>query len=163
MAVDADRFRDAVARFASGVAVVTTRGAEGLHGLTVSSFCALSLAPPLVLVCLDRLAQSAELLAASRVFGVSILSGPQQFLADRFAGRGPLVNRRFDGVPYFTAHTGAPLLRGSLAWLDCTLAAEYPGGDHVIFVGQVEAAGTEPAPTALVYWNRGFYRLPVEP
>jgi flavin reductase (DIM6/NTAB) family NADH-FMN oxidoreductase RutF len=163
MAVDADRFRDAVARFASGVAVVTTRSTEGLHGLTVSSFCALSLAPPLVLVCIDRLAQSAELLAASRVFGVSVLSGSQQFLADRFAGRGPLVNRRFDGVPYFVAHTGAPLLRGSLAWLDCTLAAAYPGGDHVIFVGQVEAAGTEPAPTALVYWNRAFYRLPVEP
>ncbi|MBX5492867.1 MAG: flavin reductase [Chloroflexi bacterium] len=162
MAVDADRFRDAVARFASGVAVVTTRGAEGLHGLTVSSFCALSLQPPLVLVCIDRLAQSADLIAASGGFGVSVLGGRQQLLADRFAGRGPLVNRRFDGVPYFVARSGAPLLRDSLAWLDCTLVGEHPGGDHVIFVGQVEAAGTGAASTALVYWNRAFYRLPVE-
>ncbi len=155
-------FRDALARFATGVAVVTTATAEGLHGVTVNAFCPVSERPPLVLVCIDSLARSAEVLAEVGCYGVSILGGRQEFLADRFAGRGPLVNRRFDGAPYFTATTGAPLLHGCLAWLDCRIVASHAAGDHLIFVGQVEAAGAGDASSALVYADRRYWRLPLD-
>ncbi|SRR5579884_1011105 len=161
-ALDLDDLRDALARRAAAVAVVTTATAEGLYGLTVTAFCPVSERPPLVLVAIDSLTRGADLLAESGVYGVSLLSGRQGFLADRFAGRGPLVNRRFDGAPYFTAATGAPLLRGCLAWLDCRLVATHAAGDHRLFVGAVEAAGRGEADSALVYFDRRYYPLSVE-
>lgn len=156
-------FRETLARFATGVAVVTTATAEGLHGVTVNAFCPVSEQPPLVLVCIDSLARSAEQLAEAGCYGVSILGDGQEFLADRFAGRGPLVNRRFDEAPYLTATTGAPLLRGCLAWLDCRVVATHEAGDHLIFVGQVEAAGAGNASAALVYADRRYWRLSLDP
>jgi flavin reductase (DIM6/NTAB) family NADH-FMN oxidoreductase RutF len=158
-APDTSAFRDAMARWASGVAAVTTVTAEGLHGVTVSAFCAVSPRPPLVLVCIDSLSRSAELLAEAGCYAVSILAGGQEFLADRLAGRGPLIDRRFTGAPYFTAVTGAPVLRGCLAWLDCRVAATYQAGDHQIFLGAVEAAGVGDAAAPLVYWERRYWRL----
>ncbi|HEY7065919.1 MAG TPA: flavin reductase family protein [Chloroflexota bacterium] len=157
--VDPAVFREALARWAAGVAVVTTVTTEGLHGVTVTAFCPVSAAPPLVLACVDSLARSADLLAAGGCYGVSLLGGRQEFLADRFAGRGPLVNRRFDEAPYFTAATGAPLLQGCLAWLDCRIVATHEAGDHLIFVGSVEAAGVGDATEALVYFDRRYWRL----
>lgn len=161
--LDSARILATFASWPSSVTVVTTVTPEGLHGVTVTAFCPVSERPPRVLVCLDVLSRSAELLAAAGCYGVSLVGASQQFLADRFAGRGPLVNRRFDGAPYFTAATGAPLLRGCVVWLDCRLAATHPGGDHIIFVGQVEAAGEGDASAALVYWQRRYWRLPLEP
>ncbi|HZU06861.1 MAG TPA: flavin reductase family protein [Chloroflexota bacterium] len=161
--VDPDVFRTVLAHLATGVAVVTTATPEGLHGLTVNAFCSVSLTPPLVLVCIDSLSRSAELIAASGYYGVSILSAQQAFLADRFAGRAPLINRRFDDAPYFTARTGAPLLRDCLAWLDCRVVANHAAGDHRLFLGMVEAAGEGTASAALVYYNRRYYRLSVHP
>ncbi len=161
-AVDLDRLREALARRAAGVTIVTTTTAEGLYGITVTAFCPVSERPPLVLVSIDSLTRTADLLTESGIYGVSLLGGRQGFLADRFAGRGPLVNRRFDGAPYFTAATGAPLLRGCLAWLDCRTAAIHEAGDHLLFVASVEAAGPGAADSALVYFDRRYYALPVE-
>jgi flavin reductase (DIM6/NTAB) family NADH-FMN oxidoreductase RutF len=141
--VDAATFRRVVGRFATGVVVVTTRTDEGLHGLTVNAFCSVSLEPLLVLVCVDKLARGHERLAQAGAFAISILSVRQEFLADRFAGRAPLVNARFDEAPYQQAITGAPILDGCVAWLDCRLWATYDGGDHSIFVGEVVAAADD--------------------
>jgi flavin reductase (DIM6/NTAB) family NADH-FMN oxidoreductase RutF len=162
MSVDHDLLRDTFARRAAAVTVVTTATAEGLSGLTVTAFCPVSEQPPLVLVSVESLSRSAELLAESGCYGVSLLGGRQGFLADRFAGRAPLVNRRFDEAPYFTAATGAPLLRGCLAWVDCRVVATHAAGDHLLFVGAVEAAGTGEADAALVYFDRRYYSLTVE-
>jgi flavin reductase (DIM6/NTAB) family NADH-FMN oxidoreductase RutF len=157
-AADPTAFREAMARWASGVAAVATVTAEGLHGVTVSAFCTVSLHPPLVLVCIDSLSRSAELLAEAGCYAVSILAAGQEFLADRLAGRGPLMDRRFAAAPYFTAATGAPVLQGCLAWLDCRVAAVHQAGDHHVFVGAVEAAGLGDA-APLVYWERRYWRL----
>ena len=160
MPVDAQRFREALASFATGVAVVTTRTGEGLHGFTVNAFCPVAAAPPLVLVCVDRLARGAALIEEAGAFGVSILGARQMFLADRFAGRGPLVNRQFGGAPYFVTATGAPLLRGALAWLDCAVAERHTAGDHELYLGLVLAAGEgDPEARPLVYWNRAYRAL----
>jgi flavin reductase (DIM6/NTAB) family NADH-FMN oxidoreductase RutF len=127
--------------FASGVTVVTTAHAGRLHGLTVSAFSAVSLDPPLVLVCIGNEAAAQELITASGIFAVNVLSDEQEFLSERFAARAPIVNEKFEGVPYHVAATGAPILEESIAWYDCRLAATHQGGDHVIFMGKVEAIG----------------------
>jgi flavin reductase (DIM6/NTAB) family NADH-FMN oxidoreductase RutF len=107
----------------------------------VSAFASISLEPPLVMVSLANEAESREWVAESGVFAVNILSDDQEFLAERFAARAPIVNARFDGVTYHTALTGSPILAESLAWYDCRVAATYDGGDHTIFIGRVEAVG----------------------
>ena len=127
--------------FASGVTVVTTAHAGRLHGLTVSAFSAVSLDPPLVLVCIGNEAAAQEIITASGIFAVSILSDEQEFLSERFAARAPIVNAKFEGVLYHLAATGAPIIEDSVAWYDCRLAATYASGDHVIFVGEVVAVG----------------------
>lgn len=127
--------------FVGGVTVVTTAQDGKLRGITVSAFSAVSLDPPLVLICIAYESESREWIAASGVFAVNILSDEQEFLAERFAARAPIVNARFDGAPYHTAITGSPILDGSMAWYDCRVDAMRDGGDHTIFIGRVEAIG----------------------
>ena len=127
--------------FASGVTVVTTTHEGKFRGITVSAFSAVSLQPPLILICLANESEAQEWIAASGVFAVNILSDEQEFLSERFAARAPLVNAHFDGVPYHTAITGSPILVDSLAWYDCHVQAMHDGGDHTIFIGRVEAVG----------------------
>ena len=127
--------------FASGVTVVTTAHEGQLRGVTVSAFASVSLNPPLVMICLANESESKDWIAESSVFAVNILSDEQEFLSERFAARAPIVNTRFDGVPYHTAITGSPILAGSLAWYDCRVEALHDGGDHTIFIGRVEALG----------------------
>ena len=98
--------------FASGVTVVTTVHEDKLRGVTVSAFSSVSLNPPLVLICIANEAESKEWIAESGVFAVNILSDEQEFLSERFAARAPIVNTRFEGVPYHTAITGSPILAG---------------------------------------------------
>ncbi|HEY7036764.1 MAG TPA: flavin reductase family protein [Thermomicrobiales bacterium] len=140
-----EAMRAARRRWPSGVAVLTTReGAEGgaiFRGITVSAFTVVSLAPPLVLACLERDSSSARAVTASGVFAVSVLDRAHEFQADRFAGRGPLPDPRFTGIPYSLAATGSPILRDALAWFDCRVGAIHDGGDHVIVVGDILALG----------------------
>lgn len=157
--IDAEQFRDVLASFASGVAVITTSGSDGFHGVTVSSFCSLSLDPPLVLACIDRQIQSHELLANAPVYAVNILSRGQSFLAEQFSGRTPLADPTFSRVPYHLGELGAPLIKGSMAWIECRAWAQYDGGDHSIFVGKVEQASRGDGDDPLIYFDRGFTEL----
>lgn len=137
---DASAFRTALARFASGVTVVTVRGADGAdHGMTISAFTSLSLDPPLVLACLDMTATLLPHLRGATMFGVSILAEGQAALSARFADQGVV---RFDGVAVTHAPEGPALIAGAAAHLVCRRIAEHPGGDHVIVVGEVERATT---------------------
>ena len=133
-----DAFRDVLGRFATGVTVLTTRDAEGRdRGMTVSAFAALSLEPPLVLVCVARDATIAGAVAAASHFGVSVLAAHQEPLARRFAD--PNADR-FDAVPLSRGASGVALVRGALAHLECRATARHEGGDHTIVVGEVLAA-----------------------
>ena len=155
--IDKALFRQVMGRFATGVAVVTTREPDDtLHGLTINSFTSVSLEPPLVLVCIDRRARSHDFIAQSGIFAVNILSEQQELLSERFSARAPLVSRHFEGVPYRLAATGSPILEGSLAWLDCRVWATYDGGDHTIFVGQVEALGLGEDGPPLLYFQSAY-------
>nr|MDQ6909018.1 flavin reductase family protein [Chloroflexota bacterium] len=87
-------------------------------------------------------------------FAVNVLPEDDEFLADRFANRAPLVNATFSGVPYRTATTGTPLLRAAIASFDCRLHATHPGGDHRIFVGEVLTFTENDGEPLLAYRSR---------
>lgn len=158
--LDAQLARDARAQLAAGVVVVTTRHGDELHGVTVTAFCPASLEPPRVVVCLETPSHSTALIAASGLFAVNALAWRQMFLADRFAGRAPLVDPRFSGVAHRHGATGVPLLEGALAWLECRVAAVWEVGDHTVFLGDVlRGEMAEAAADALIYFRRRYYRL----
>jgi flavin reductase (DIM6/NTAB) family NADH-FMN oxidoreductase RutF len=150
-----DAFRAALARFPSGVTIVSVRGADGAdHGMTVSAFCSLSLDPPLMLACIDRAATVLPHLRAATMFGVSILAAGQDALSARFADQ---TVERFEGVAFTRSAEGPALIDGAAAHLVCRRVAEHAGGDHVIVVGEVESAqvhGDEPLVYALRHYGR---------
>ncbi len=159
--IDSTLFRDILSQFASGVTIVTTRNGETLHGLTVSSFCSVSLEPPLILVCIDKKASSHPVLQTSKRFAVNFLTAAQQDISNRFADPRRSPEERFQGLAVRTAVTQSPILPDVLAYLDCEVYAEYDGGDHTIFVGKVVAGEVgEGAP--LLYWNRGYRELKLD-
>ncbi|MEK7239994.1 MAG: flavin reductase family protein [Gemmatimonadota bacterium] len=158
--LDAVQFRAALSRFASGVTVVTARAGDGSdHGMTVSAFSALSLEPPLVLVCLDETATLLPHLLAAATFGVSILGAAQGELSRRFADQ---AIDRFDGVSFIRAASGPALLDGAVAHLECRRTAVHHGGDHAIVVGEVLSARTF-AEEPLVYFHRWYGRFERQP
>jgi flavin reductase (DIM6/NTAB) family NADH-FMN oxidoreductase RutF len=156
-------YRETLARFATGVAVVTAAGPRGPHGVTVTAFASLSLVPPLVLVCLERGRPSHEVIERSGVFAVNLLAAGQENVSRFFAASDrPEGPDAFRGIPYRLGRSGVPLLEGAVARMECRIAASHPGGDHTIFVGLVEAASVDPGRRPLVYYNRA-YRMLAEP
>ena len=131
--------REARHQWPTGVAVVLTRSETGYRGATVGAFAVVSLAPPLVLVCLEREGWLAGAIPATGAFAVSVLDRSQEFLADRFAGRAPVPDARLAGIRHHLGDLGLPRLDGALAWFDCRVEAVHPGGDHVVVVGEVVA------------------------
>jgi flavin reductase (DIM6/NTAB) family NADH-FMN oxidoreductase RutF len=154
--IDSSTFRSVLGRFASGVTILTARDESGVdHGMTVSAFCSLSLEPPLVLMCIEHRATiNAAFETASR-FAVNFLTAEQESIARRFAEK---VDDRFEGLGYQRGITGAVLLDGILAYVECELECRYPGGDHTIFVGRVVAADAYDA-RPLLYYRGGYAEL----
>jgi flavin reductase (DIM6/NTAB) family NADH-FMN oxidoreductase RutF len=138
MSVDAEEFKAAMARWTTGVTIVTARAGERVHGMTVSDFAGVSLDPPLVLVCADTSSNTHAVIAEGGCFAVSFLAAGQRELSDRFASKA-LEWKRFEGLRCAEAVTGAPLIPGALVGLDCRVEAAHDAGDHVIYVGRVEA------------------------
>jgi len=159
--VDERSMKRVAAQFAAGVTVVTTRHADGLHGVTISAYMTVSWNPPLVLVSVDTVSQSRDYITESSCYAVNFLSHLQEFLAERFAGRAPLVNARFEGVAHHFEATGAPILDGGLGWLDCRVEQTIDAGDHTLFLGRVVRLGEGAQANALVYYARRY--RPVEP
>lgn len=136
MPVTQEEFRAALSRFASGVTVVTTKDARGiLHGITVSAFCSVSLEPPLVLVCIEKITGSHYAFEESNAFVINILREGQDDLSEHFASQFP---DKFDKIEYRLNVQGVPVLEGALVNLECRMQFAHQGGDHSIFVGEVE-------------------------
>ncbi|HXZ05590.1 MAG TPA: flavin reductase family protein [Ktedonobacteraceae bacterium] len=142
MTIETDFFRQVMGQFTTGVTVVTTHSKDGLAGLTVNSFTSVSLEPPLVLICIDLYSTALPFIRASGSFAVNILTSEQENLSRCFATTSSERYEHFCYTSYHVASTGSPILEGALAFIDSRIIAEYPGGDHVIFVGHVEAMGT---------------------
>lgn len=156
--VDEELFREAMRRFPSGVTIVTTVDAAGRRwGFTASAFAALSVNPPLVLVCLDRSADCHPTFGLTGRFAVNILGLHHTSLAVRFATKG---EDKFAAENFVDGVLGAPRLPDAVATVECEVEARYPGGDHTILVGSVQHAhlGSE---TPVVYARRRFFDAPV--
>lgn len=134
--IDPKELRLLMGQFATGVTVITTRDDTGRpYGLTANAFTSLSLDPPLVLICIDRKAETFSHFYASRCFVVNVLTEEQTDLSTRFAKSGGF---KFEGLAYETNASGVPILDGTLAHLECALIDTHDAGDHVIHVGEVE-------------------------
>ena len=129
-------FRRTLGMFATGVTVLTTRVGEQVHGMTANAFMSVSLQPPLVLISIDRRAKMGALLHEGTRFGVSVLEAKQTGLSDRFAGR---VADDPPEATFEVVHE-TPLVEGALAHLVARVVRSYWGGDHSLFLGQVEFA-----------------------
>lgn len=153
--IDASDFREFCARFASGVTVTTVRDAAGNpQGLTASSFTAVSLNPPLVLVCIDHNSGVLHHFRKASHFGVNVLHATQEAVSNQFAVKS--INR-FDGISWIPGGGGSPLLNDCLAQIECRTHQIVDAGDHAVFFGEViwaRVAGSEP----LLYFDRA-YRL----
>lgn len=158
MPVPSEQLRQVMPRWASTVTVVTMRAEDQIHGLTATAFTSVSMNPPLVLVCIQNDSRSESLLRRGRCFAVNFLTEDQAALSERFAGR-VSVPDRFEGIAYRAAVTGAPILENALAYLDCTVAGAYWGGDHTIYLGLVEDAGILRDGTPLLYFQGAYRRL----
>lgn len=156
--MEPDRLRDTLARLPAGVALVATRSGGGFRAITATSFTPVSLDPPLVLVCLDRLAQTGQAIILEGAFSASLLGLSQQFLADRFAGQAPPADPTWSDVPHRIGGGGLPIVEGAVAWFECRVEAVHAGGDHDILVGAVTAAG-EGRGEPLIHWQRDYWGL----
>ena len=147
--------RAALGMFATGVTIVTARGADGtLVGLTANSFNSVSLSPPLVLWSLARRAGSMPAFRAGSHYAINILAAEQHALAERFASK---VGDRFAGVAWQEGTAGAPLIEGAAAVFECFNRSRYEEGDHVIFVGEVERCTHRAGAQPLIFHGGRYY------
>jgi flavin reductase len=157
---DREQLRGVMGWFATGVTVITA-GSETPMGMTANSFTSVSLDPPLILVCVNRQAAIHQAVLDGGSFAVSVLSSRQEHVARYFANHArPRGDSEFDFVSWSPApNTGAPVLHGAIAWVECSLAGAYYGGDHSIFLGSVLACEQAAARDALLCFKGGFQRL----
>lgn len=150
------RFREVLARYATGVAIVSAIDGGKPVGMTVQSLCSLSLDPPLVLICPARSSTTWPRVRAARKLCINLLAEDQAPLARQFARSG---TEKYAGVPWTPAPvSGSPVVREALAWIDCDLEEEYPGGDHMVAICRVtELAGRDLPP--LLFFQSQFRRI----
>jgi flavin reductase (DIM6/NTAB) family NADH-FMN oxidoreductase RutF len=137
MPLDKESFRKILSHFAAGVTVVTTVDQERRpHGLTATAFSSVSLDPPLVLVCVDKQAETYPQFEPAGVFAVNFLALEQRDLSQRFAKHG---GDKFSGIGWRSGALGAPVLEGTIGHVECRIRHWYDAGDHTIMVGQIES------------------------
>lgn len=157
MPIDRKELRRVLGHFATGVAIITTHDTEGRHyGLTANAVCSLSLDPPRLLICVDKRSDSHAIFPRSGTFVVNILAHDQEELSRRFAVSG---GDKFRDLSHRVGVGGAAILDGAIAHVECRLVETLEGGDHTIYVGEIEdahAADGHP----LLFFRGGYHRLP---
>ena len=157
MAIDPRELRNVFGVFATGVTIITTNDVNGKpFGLTANSYTSLSLDPPLVLVCVDKKVDCYACFEQSKVFAVNFLAEDQEQLSTRFATKGI---EKFEGVPIRQGSIGVPLLEGAIGFIECKLVNGYEGGDHTIYVGEVQAASAS-GERPLLFFKGKYKKLP---
>ncbi len=148
-------FRDALGMFATGVAIVTARGADGQPvGMTINSFNSVSLDPPLVLWSLAQRSSLLAVLSATRHCAIHVLTAEQRPLAERFATRGI---DRWGGIAHQPGLHDVPVIDGAVAVFECHARSQYAEGDHTIFVGEVLRCSHRQGRSPLLYHGGMFY------
>jgi flavin reductase (DIM6/NTAB) family NADH-FMN oxidoreductase RutF len=154
MPIDKNQLRQVMGHFVTGVTIITTINKDGqMHGLTANAFTSVSLEPPLLLISVDKKAESYPAFEESKVFTVNILADEQETLSRKFAVSG---GNKFEGVAYRSGANGAAILEGTLAHIECTLYAAYEGGDHSLYLGEIQEVEVHEGKPLVFY--RGGYR-----
>jgi flavin reductase (DIM6/NTAB) family NADH-FMN oxidoreductase RutF len=155
--VKAQEFKDAMGKFPTGVAIITTRFNETLYGFTANSFTSVSLTPPLVSFCYSKSAAGINAFKNYDKFAVSILSENQAALSRHFAQ--PMIDK-FSNIKYKIGElTQCPLIAGAACWIECAKIHEYDGGDHIIFIGEAKSATIHQGFKPLIYFARNYWQL----
>ena len=150
-------FRDTLGMFPTGVTVITARAPGGQPiGLTVSSFNSVSLTPPLIVWSLSGHLPSVRAFENAAVYAINVLAEDQQDISQRFASHS---DDKFAGLEYVEGVDGVPLLPGCVAWFQCRQFARHPGGDHVVFIGEVVRFELDQARKPLVFQGGAYRRL----
>ena len=160
-AIDPRDLRRALAGFPTGVTVVTARAPDGrLAGVTVNSFCSVSLAPPLLLWCLSKNAPSCSIFAAASHFAIHVLAADQKHLSKRFSS--PSTDK-FAELEFSDGLGLAPVIDGTVATFECRRAEQHAGGDHLILIGEVERFITPSATRCCFMVGTMEFPLPAKP
>ncbi|SED93834.1 NADH-FMN oxidoreductase RutF, flavin reductase (DIM6/NTAB) family [Rhodococcus koreensis] len=153
---DSTLFRRTISRFASGVTVITTSHGGTNQGMTASAVTALSLNPPMLVLCVNREAPTHEAISTADSFVVNVLSKSQEPLARQFSRPS---DDKFAGVETYTSALGLPVITGCLANFECSVTARTTGGTHTIFIADVRAAAAYDERKPLLYYAGRFGRL----
>ena len=159
MTLEAENLRAAMRAWSAGVTVVTAVHEGRTHGMTVNSFTSISLDPPTITISLKTGSRTYDMVMGSRAFGLTMLSSDQSKISDIFAGRFPEIEDRFAEVQVETLVTGAPLIVGGLAWLDCRVVETYDAGMNTLFIAEVLAARGTGEGLPLLYHDRKYWQL----
>jgi flavin reductase (DIM6/NTAB) family NADH-FMN oxidoreductase RutF len=157
--LDPEQLRQSMRAWISGVTIVTASHAGEQHGMTVSSFTSVALEPPLIIISLQTASRTQNLVSQAKAFAVTILAEDQQELSERFAGRVPDAEDRLAGLETETLATGAPFIKGGLAYLDCRVMQSISIGTNTLFLAEVVAARGNGAGQPLVYHDRKYHKL----
>jgi flavin reductase (DIM6/NTAB) family NADH-FMN oxidoreductase RutF len=160
--IDANLYKQVMRRYGTGVMVLTIRDGENFHAVTVNSVTSVSLEPILLLVCLEKNARSHELLQHAKTFALMILSDVQAELGKRFAYDRAARNTPREQAATRLSERGELLFEETLAFCECQVVAEYEGGDHTIFMGEVVNAGLESSSDPLIYFESQWLQLKSE-
>jgi 3-hydroxy-9,10-secoandrosta-1,3,5(10)-triene-9,17-dione monooxygenase reductase component len=140
--IDARTFRHVLGQFCTGITIITTVHDDVPVGFACQSFAALSLDPPLVLFCPTKVSRSWQAIEASGKFCVNVLHENQKDVSGRFGSKEP---DKFAGIDWSPSPLGSPLIAGTLAHIDCTVASVHDGGDHFVVFGAVHSLSEVPA------------------
>jgi flavin reductase (DIM6/NTAB) family NADH-FMN oxidoreductase RutF len=161
MPFDPNFFRQVLGRFATGVTVITVCKDGVKRGMTANAFTSVSLDPPLILVSVDKRADTHQLMLEADAFCVNILCEHRREWSDWWAGKAPKGEDQFTGIPHATKVTGSPVLDDCLGFIDCKVWARYDGGDHTLFVGEVQEAeiNDDPNLKPLLFYASQYRKL----
>ncbi len=157
--IEAADYRRIIGQFATGVTVLTTANGGLLHGMTANAITSVSLNPLLLLVCVDKAAHSHEQFTQSGRFTVNILAEDQEEVSQIFAATSEPEQGRLQGVALHLGANGSPVIEDCLAYIECTVAEHFDGGDHTIFIGGVENAIVVRDAAPLLFYQGKYRRL----
>jgi len=159
MPLTKDEYRRLIGCFATGVTVITIARGEEVRGMTANAVTSVSLEPLLLLVCVDKNTITHQFLEDSAAFAVNILAEDQEQISRALASRDSEDARRLVGYQYRPGQTGSPILEGCMAYLECRVTEVFPGGDHSIFIGQVEGGSILRDVSPLLFYRGKYGRL----
>lgn len=151
--------RQVMRRWPSGVAILTTRDGDTIHGMTVGSFTSVSIDPPLVTVTIANKTRSRVFIDRSGCFAINLLAEGQEELSNVFAGRIPEQEDRFDGVELTLGLNQVPLLAQAAAHVECRVVHRYEMDHSTLYVAEVLSAEKAQDAPPLVYYDRDYHRI----